>query len=402
MARVLFLTYHLPTPDQPGAGRPWGEAEMLRDLGHEVTVVTAGTHYLTGKSIRRRGFSPWAIGERAGIRIVSTWAPSGQRKSLSRRMLNYLVYSGLAMAYGLRSTTDVVFVGTDPTTIASIAYPVARRHRARLVLDERDLFPETAVVLGMLKPGTIADWIEAAMRFLRARADHIVAATPGIKRALVDKGLDPGKISVIVNAFSPAASPLLRTATQPEGDYLDVLFTGSMGLAADIPTVLRAAEICHLRGLPVRFRFLGDGDRRSEYMRYCEEHEIENCSFPAPVPREELEDYLVQASVCLHALPPDPFWRCALPSKIFDYMAFGKPVVFAGEGDVVDLLSASGGGIAVPPGDPDAIVAALETLHRNPEMRSRMASRGRAYVEQHFTRESQLEVLRGLFGSSSG
>src|SRR5205807_1754089 len=121
-------------------------------------------------------------------------------------------------------------------------------------------------------------------------------------------------------------------------------FAGSMGLAADVISILRAAEICQRKGIGVEFTFLGDGDRKAEYVAYCERQEIKNCSFLDPVPREDLDRHLRQAWMCVHALPANPFWRCALPSKVLDYLAAGRPVVYGGEGDAVELLGQAGGG----------------------------------------------------------
>src|SRR5713226_4961518 len=96
--RVLFLTHHFPTPEEPGAARPWTEATLLRELGLRVTVLTAGTHYLTGASTRGARGGLWSTEERDGIRIVKTYAPAGHRTSMRRRALNYVTYSALAFA----------------------------------------------------------------------------------------------------------------------------------------------------------------------------------------------------------------------------------------------------------------------------------------------------------------
>lgn len=398
MARILFLTYHFPTPDEPGAGRPWAEATLLRDLGHTVTVLTAGTHYLTGASTKDQGGRFYDVEGSNGMRIVKTYAPPDLRKSMWRRLLNYVVYSFLALLWGLRAPAEYVFMGTDPMFIVPVGYLLSLLRGARLVLDERDLYPDTAIALGYMRPGRITDWIEAWQNFVRRQAYHIVAATPGIKQMLIEKGVTSDKITILVNAFPPdpgeqATSSLLDGLE--EG--LTVLYAGGMGLANELLTIIQAAKILQDRRLPITFYFVGEGDRKAEYVAYCQQNEIQNCHFLPVFSRDEMPTLLNKVDICIHSLKADPFWRCALSSKVFDYLFYGKPVVFAGQGDIAELLNASGGGITVPPETPDALATALEKLYEAPELRDQMGRRGYQYVRDRLSRQEQQTRLSRAF-----
>ena len=112
---ILFFSYHLPRDDEPGAFRPWMEARLLKKIGFEVTVVTSGVHYMTGKDTRKgKGWCTEEFDE--GIRILKTWAPTGFRRSILRRIFNYLCYTWLAGQASLIKVgkVDRVFTGTDP------------------------------------------------------------------------------------------------------------------------------------------------------------------------------------------------------------------------------------------------------------------------------------------------
>lgn len=416
MSRVLFLSYHLPTPEEAGAGRPWAEATLLRESGHDVTVLTAGTHYLSGES-NRRGKGLWSEETRDGLRIIKTWAPSGFRKSMARRLLNYAAYAGLALLKGLALRADYVFMGTDPLFIIPVGFLIARLRKARLVLDERDLFPDTAIALGYMHPGFATNLLEKWHNLVRRSAWHIIAATPGIKRMLVEKGIAGDKVTVMVNAFPPPAlftaegtEPSARRAEAPKagppapsdtladlGSGFVALYGGGMGLANELMTVIRAAAHLQAEGIPVTFLFVGEGDRKKEYIAYCQENKISNCRFLSALPRSAMSSVLARADVCIHSLQANPFWRCALSSKVFDYLAYGKPLVFAGEGDIVDLIHASGGGIAVPPENPEAFAAAIRRLYNDPELRRRMGVSAREYIKDHFSRDVQRSLLAQCF-----
>ncbi|HDD35645.1 MAG TPA: hypothetical protein ENF30_02465, partial [Candidatus Desulfofervidus auxilii] len=198
---VLFLTYHLPLENEPGAFRPWMEARLLKRAGYKVTVITCGVQYMTGEDIRP--YKAWCTEEIVeGIRILRTWAPKHHRQSLFRRIFNYTSYAilaGLASILKVRKV-DRVFAGTDPIFMMPIVYLISLIKRAPMVLDERDLYPETAIALGIMKPGIFSKFLFKLQQFFRKQAVGILTATPGIKRRLIDYGVSPQKIFLLYNA----------------------------------------------------------------------------------------------------------------------------------------------------------------------------------------------------------
>jgi glycosyltransferase involved in cell wall biosynthesis len=140
--------------------------------------------------------------------------------------------------------------------------------------------------------------------------------------------------------------------------------------------------------------FQGAGERRDEYKRRAAEIGVSNVEFRATVSRSSMHEVYEQADAAIHLFRRHPYWRCALSSKVFDYMVHGKPVVFAGEGDIADLLHQSGAGIAVPPESPEHLADAIMTLYESPELCDQMGARGKRYVEEHFSRAAIRDQLR--------
>ena len=191
---VLFLSYHLPLENEPGAFRPWMEARLLKRAGFEVTVVTSGVHYMTGKDTRKeRGWCTEEFEE--NIRIFKTWAPTGFRRSTLRRILNYVSFSCLAGLVSLIKVGNVdrILTGTDPIFLMPVAFLASRLKGAGLVLDERDLYPETAIVLGVIREGRLSQCVSRMQQFFRKKALHILAASPGIREKLLEVRLSRGK-----------------------------------------------------------------------------------------------------------------------------------------------------------------------------------------------------------------
>lgn len=402
--RVLFLTYHFPEPDQPGAFRPWVEAQLLRDMGCEVTVVTSSVQYMTGEDQRKTG--RWCEeAQRDGVRILRVWAPTRYRQRFGSRIANYLSYGAGAFFAGLWHCggAEVVFAGTDPVSVGPAAYLLSVIKRARLVLDERDLYPETAIALGVLRDGMFARLIFRLQDFWRRRATGILAATPGIARALESYGHSPAKVGVLMNADpyleSDGGQPGKADSDLHEilGRPIVVAYSGGLGQANDVGTLLVAANA--LKGDPsIGIAVIGEGERRSAYEAYCRENGLSNVRWLGPKPRTSARELLASADICVHLYPDDRLFHGALASKIFDYLALGKPVVFAGTGDTVDVLRAAGAALLAPSGDHDAVAQAIRRLSRDKPLRRQLGERGRRWYRESISVAQARHTLCGVMG----
>ena len=380
---VLFLTYHLPLENEPGAFRPWMEARLLKSSGHDVTVITSGVQYMTGEDIRP--YKAWCTEEIIeGIRILRTWAPKYHRRSLFRRISNYFSYAilgGLAAILKVPKV-DRIFAGTDPIFIMPIVYLISLIKHAPMVLDERDLYPETAIALGVMKPGMFAKFFFKLQQFFRKQAIAILAATPGIKRRLIDYGISPQKIFLLYNADAflnnslPSSGDSSLSLHKLINKKILVGYVGGLGKANDVLTLLKAAM--RLKNFKqIGFIIVGSGEKREEYINFCKENNLDNVLFLSAVSRKEARNLIRQLDICLHLYPKRKLFKGALASKTFDYLALGKPMIFCGSGDTAELLQKSGGGIAISPEDHRALAEAIKLLVENPSLRKKMGESAR-------------------------
>lgn len=395
---VLFMTFHLPRPSEPGAARPWEELQLMRELGCKVSVITASTHYLTA-SIDKRVRGLWRTDTEDGVTIIRTWSPGQYRRSLLRRFGCYLAYSIIMPLASLRvRAVDVVFSATDPPFMTPGAYLAALMHRARLVLDERDIYPDTLLWLGIHPPRPLVAALSIWGAWLRRRAAAVITVSPGFVRLLEARGARPRDTYLITNYF-PHGEIEVSPAPSLSGDGASpmiVLYAGGLGAATDVEAILAAAGIVRERGYGdrIRFRFLGAGERRDEYA--SRSGGAENVEFLDAVPRSRMPTMFAGIHVAIHSLGPQ--WRNSLSSKIFEYMGHGRPVVFAGEGDIADVLAESGGGVRVAAGDAAGIAGAVIALYDDEDGRREMGERARAYVRERFDRDD----LRNRFGRALG
>jgi putative colanic acid biosynthesis glycosyltransferase WcaI len=383
--RIIFLSFHLPLPEEPGAFRPWMEARLMRDLGCEVTVITSAIQYMTGEDLRG-GHRGWCFEEkRDGIRILRVWGLRHYRTSIRRRIFHYLIYAVLGGLAGLLKArrADCIFVGTDPIFVTPVARILTKLKAARLVLDERDLYPETALALGVLNTGFTTNMISTWQKSMRRKAQHVLAATPGIRERLLELGLSSERVRVLYNAdaylTSCAAlnsekveSRKLLDGYAPDGADFVVVYAGGMGRANDVDTLLDAAQILRVEH-DIGFVLAGDGERRNDYEQRIRAAGL-NMVMTGPLPRDQARQLIrgADACACAHLYLKRPLFAGALASKTLDYLALGKPIVFCGEGDTVDVIRKSQSGICCPQGDAQGMADAFRWLRDHPEERLRM------------------------------
>jgi glycosyltransferase involved in cell wall biosynthesis len=398
--QIVYVTYHLPMDEEPGAFRPWVEARLLRDSGYQVTVITSAVQYMTGEMI---GFgSGWCRQEvRDGIRILRVWTISDYRRTLLRRFLNYSIFALLAAAVSCRTVaarTKYLFAATDPIFFMPFLLLISAIKRVPFVLDERDLFPETAIAIGVVKESWITRLIFSTQQFLRRRAVSLVAATPGIKRRLVSYGHDPSRIHVLFNADPYLGNQTSIAVPEQAAQYRSrfrrlASYAGGFGHVNDVETIIRAAAELKDRD-DLGFLILGCGERSAEYSNLVRELGVRNLIFLGALPRASARAVLAMCDIGLQALPRNPFFGGTLTSKTFDYLGAGLPLVFAGRGDTTDLLSESGAGISVPAADPREMASAIALLASNDELRDLMSQAARNWYNDHITRESCLGIMQ--------
>ena len=404
--KVLFLSFHLPLAEEPGAFRPWMEARLLRDLGVEVVVLTSSIQYMTGQDLRK-GEHGWCTEEvRDGIRILRVWGMRGYRRSVLRRLMHYGVYALLALGAGLWRVGryDAVFMGTDPIFVTPVGRFLALVKHAKLLLDERDLYPETAIALGVLRPGLMTRGFSLWQRRIRGAASRMLAATPGIRCRLMNTGVYESRVRVLYNAdvflqvIQPDTTEIakMRERYAPRGTRFLVVYAGGLGRANDVDTLLDAARLLRDQE-DIGFVVAGDGERREHYAARirCERLRV---GLPGPLPRFEARRLIAAAAAAAHMYPHEPLFAGALASKTLDYLSLGVPVVFAGSGDTVAVLHDSGGGMAVEPGDAAGLAKAIQTLHNDPAMCLEMGVAGRQWIDKNANKESAMSTMRWLLG----
>ncbi|XXT21136.1 glycosyltransferase family 4 protein [Sorangium sp. So ce429] len=404
--RILLLSqwYH-PEP----VARPHLLAAALAARGHEVTAVTAFPSYPHGRIYPGYRQRLWDVEHTDGTRVIRLPSYPDHSRSRVRRTLNYASFAASTALLGpaLSGPADVAWVHNPPPSLAIAASWLAALRGIPWVYEVQDLWPETAAASGMLDNRLVLAGIDRVNRALYRRAAAITVISPGLARAVSQRGASTGKVHLIPNwaddrIYRPVEpDPQLAAEHGLSGRFV-VLFAGNMGAAQALSSVLDAAD--RLRDLTdVRFVMVGDGIDAQRLQREAAARALSNVVFIGQQPHERMPHFFALADVLLSHLRRDPCFEITIPSKIPAYMAAARPVLVAAHGDPADLVRDSGAGLACEPEDPAALADAVRRLHgMTPEARRAMGEAGRRYFLRWFTRDSLVRRYEEVFAGAAG
>jgi glycosyltransferase involved in cell wall biosynthesis len=398
--RILIIHQWFATPTQPGGTRHYELASHLVQRGHECTIVTCNVSYVTGeKIVDGRGL---VIEQQAGgLRILRAYSYAAIHRSFVGRLVSFLSFMATSVWAALRLKDVDLVMGTSPPLFQGVsAWLVALLRRRPFLLEIRDLWPEFAIDIGVLKNPVLiklSRWLE---RFLYGRATHFLVNSPAYRDYLVAKGIAPEKISLIANGVDPDMFPpqsdgrAVRQQLRLDGKFV-VTYAGALGMANDIDTILRAAA--QLRDdLSIHFLFVGGGKEQANLEMLAQSLKLENVTFAGGRNKNEMPEILAASDACLATLKDIPMFRTTYPNKVFDYMAAARPTILAIDGVIREVVDRAEGGIFVPPGDAGALAEAVRSLRADPDRGRSMGLAARRYVEEHFNRHTQAEEFTDL------
>lgn len=365
-------------------------AQSLRETGCDVTVLTGQPNYPEG--VVAAGYSAASLCTQIhdGLTIYRVPLVPRGRGSALRLVLNYLSFVVSAAVFGpwlLRGQRfDAILVyAPSPILQAIPAIWLAWLKRAKLVTWVQDLWPESLSATGFVSSPKILGAVSAVVRWIYRRNDLLLVQSQAFVAPVASMA---GHMPVV---YHPNPGELAFSAAQAEqpsalqlGPGFNVVFAGNLGTVQALDTVLAAAQL--LRDEPgLRFILVGSG-RQGEWMRQeIERLGLENVRMVGRFPPSDMPGILAQASALLVSLVRDPIMSQTVPSKVQAYLAAGRPIIAALDGEGARVVAEAGAGVACPAGDARALADAVRQLcGAPPQERERMAQSGRAYYEQHF------------------
>ncbi len=389
MTRFLLLSQFFPPETGAGANRISALADALR-ASHSVTVLTLKPSYPSQdifdqidwvQSDRRRGYS-----------VVRSFHFRPHSKSLYRRAFSELLLALRLGSSALSCRFEVLIVTTPSMFLGPIAHFIGRLKRAKVVWDVRDLtwrYVDETVRRNSLT-SFLGALIERLMKYSLNRVDLVVGATQGISELLLlEHNVPSTKLITIPNGVSEDFIRAFEGTRYPSVTPVQVVYVGLIGYNQGISVIVDVA-----RQLPqVNFIVIGDGSKRDHVAAKIDAVDIKNITLRSyVVDRSEIKEIYKESHILFGQIIDRPTLnRTALSSKLMEYMATGKPMVYAGKGLAVEFLSSIGSAEIAVPENPDSIAKAIQRLIEDPERAAEMGRNGRKFLMTNFIREELMQ-----------
>ena len=402
--KLLLIHQAFAGPNDPGGTRHIELARHLVQNGHEFTIIASDVSYMTGQST---GKGDGRLEEYDGVRVLRTQSSQALHKSFFWRVMAFLSFMVKSVLVAKRVQSVDIVMGTSPPIFQALsACLVAALRRRPFVLEVRDLWPEFAVDMGVLTNPVLIRMARLLEMFLYRRATHIIVNSPAYRDYLIEKGVLSRKISFISNGVNPAMFAPEETGQHIRqefnlGEKFVVTYAGALGLANDIPTILRAADLLRTE-TGIHFLLVGAGKESAALETMAADMKLDNVTFTGSRPKSDMKHFLAASDVCLATLKNIPMFRTTYPNKVFDYMAAARPTVLGIDGVIRQVIEASNGGIFVEPGDETALANAVLELSRNRDKARAMGRSARQHVVEHFDRQKQAAEFASLLERLAG
>lgn len=396
--RIGFVTQWFPP--EPGTHVAAGIATGLAERGHEVHVVTGFPNYPSGQlmdgwsqqAYQREEYAP-------GVTLHRSPLYPSHDTSAVHRMANYLSFATSAtVTANLRvPQPDVWLIYSSPATSALPALLARRGRRAPICLHIQDLWPDSVTGSDFVH-GPALKAIDRALRAFTSAsykaASHVAVISPGMEDILLERGVPQEKIRFVPN-WSDNTEPVddgaeRRSLGLPSGPLF--LYAGNLGkLQGLLPLVQAFATVPE-----AQLVLMGDGVEKDELSRAAATAPGGNVHVRDSVSAEVVPRHLGAADVLVVSLKDTPLLRATMPSKVQSSMAAGKPILVHGAGDVADVVTDSGAGVAVQPGQDGHVAHGIRKLARNPEGWAQAGLNARAHYEEFYAPQVGITRLESM------
>jgi colanic acid biosynthesis glycosyl transferase WcaI len=406
MPRLLLLTQYFPPEIGAAQTRLFELGQELSNLGWEVEALTALPNYPTGRIFE--GYDSGnpvkeTLGRLSVVRVPLRPAQSG----FINRLMCYFSFIRSAAHWGptLCAKPDVVFVESPPLFLGHAGIRLSRQWGVPMVFNVSDLWPESAKYMGVVKNRLVLAGAEALELSYYRRAALVTGTSneivESVRRRCPSTDAEVITNGVDIDRFGPQfVDDEARSFLLQAQDRVTFTYAGVMGMAQGLEVVLDVAaavrDMAH-----VQFVLVGDGAERESLQCRIEVENLNNVRLLRALPKERIPALLAASQVAFHVLKfsiPG-----AVPSKIYEAMASGLPILFAGGGEGARRVLDARAGLVVPYEDVRGLEEAVRRLASTPDLRHQLGRAGRCAAEKLYNRKEIARRLHQLLlGVTSG
>ncbi|WP_025762669.1 glycosyltransferase family 4 protein [Dyadobacter tibetensis] len=393
----ILLIHQFFLEDQQGGGSRWNDmARIWVQQGHSITVLAGGQHYMgvSAGAVRKSLWDQSINGD--GVSVIRCRGQKYFPKRFKERLWGFLRFAFLAGYAGLfrvRNRYDVVIATSPPLVLGTVAVFLGFFRRVPVIFEIRDLWPESAIEIGVLKPGLLVSFAFRLEKWIYNRSSLLVVLTPAFGRWLLErKGIMASKIRCIPNAADLELTRALVPSFHRERfrslhdleDRFVVVYVGAHGMANNLGVLLNWAE--KLMDTPFLLLLIGDGREKESLMEEAERRRIINIRFISTLPKRQVMEYIMASDMGLSTLKPLPIFHTIFSNKTFDYMACRIPVLMTIDGISRELIEKAQAGVYVDIREPERMEATIRACMAEREKLKIWGDNGYHYVEKYYNR----------------
>jgi len=403
--KILFLTENFPPETNAAATRVYERALYWIKSGHQVTVITCAPNFPQGALFD--GYQNcWRQTEyMSGIQVVRVKTYISENRGIVRRSLDFLSFGFMGFISGIFLPRPDIVAATSPQFFAAVAgWAIAAFRRLPFVFELGDLWPTSIAAVGAIKKGLLLSLFEEFELFLYRRSARVAALTHAFKRNLISRDIEKSKIDVVMNGVDlPRYTPQVRDQVLAQEWDLEnkfvIGYVGTHGMAHGLSNVLDAAK--KLTGNnKIRFFLAGAGSDRDRLVKAAKQRKLSNVVFMPMQPKESMPAVWGLCDVALVHLKDNPAFSEVIPSKIFEAMAMGLPILLAApDGEARGIVEGHAAGIWVPPENPEALAEAVQKLSTNTDLYLRLKTSSLSAAPHH-SRAVQADEMIAVFNKA--
>jgi len=396
--KILLVTQYFPPEVAAGANRAFEHAKRWNQNGAEVTVITCFPNYPTGNIPEKYKGLKYFEEEVDGIKVIRTFTYATPNRGFFKRILAYFsfMFSSVIQSNNKIGKPDLVIASSPPYTVGISGMIIGKLKKIPFVFEVRDLWPESIIQLGQVKNKLLIKILEYIELMMYKNAALIVGISDPFVDFISSKGIEQGKIKIIKNGvnlelFKPKEKNVELKNSLHLNDKFVVSYFGTFGLSQGLETILRTAEILKDES-NIHFLLIGNGADRGKLLALKNELKLDNVTILKPISKEELVDYYSISDLMLVPLRKLSLFDSALPSKMFEIMAMGKPIIHTVDGEARKLLERENVGKYVEAENYKELANTILAARNDHEWQTEASKNGRRLVEEKFNRNDLASV----------
>lgn len=404
--KIVIISHYFPPEIGAPSARLYEMARHWVELGNEVHVVTCFPNHPTGIIPKEYKNLIYKYESMDGIYVHRNYVYATPNKGFIKKTLGHISFMFSSVLISMRKIKNPDVIITSSPTFFSIfsGYWYSLRKKAAFVLEIRDLWPAALIELDVVKEGFITNTLERLELFFYKKSDKLIMVTKAFKQNMVDRGIDGNKVHVITNGvnqsmfYTKEKSPELISRYNLEDKFV-ISYVGAHGISQNLNTILKVAKDLQIEK-DIQFLLIGEGAEKDQLKKIVRDQNILNVEFIDAQPKENIPDFYNVSDISLIPLKDIELFKTFIPSKMFEIMACGVPIIASLDGEAADILRESKAAEVVKPDSAKEIMQAILKLKNNKILMEQLQENGPTFVKKKYSRrqlaEEYLDIISEL------